>query len=139
MGFVYESPTKDPITSPEQVADVFRSILMVEDTIAQNQEHFWVMHLNGRNQVQSIRLIGLGTALACLASPRELFRQAIIDGAISVIIGHNHPSGEASPSEEDVTVTRRVKEAGELLEIAVLDHVIVTQEGFASLKSMGAF
>lgn len=100
-----------------------------------DREHFWVVHLNARSLPLSLETVSIGTASASLVHPRECFKAAILVGASAVILAHNHPSGDASPSPEDMQTTRRMVRAGQLLGIPVLDHVILGGQGsFVSLK-----
>jgi DNA repair protein RadC len=101
------------------------------------QEHFLVVILAGDHCVTRVRLAGIGLANRCLCHPREIFRPAIVDNATAVILAHNHPSGNLEASDEDRQVTRRMVEAGELLGIAVLDHVIIGKSGIVSLAQQG--
>jgi DNA repair protein RadC len=106
------------------------------------QESFHVLLLNTKNRLISRCLISLGTINASLVSPREVFRQAVVESAVALIIVHNHPSGDSSPSAEDVRITRQLIEAGNILGIAVMDHVIIgrkseTQPGYFSIRESG--
>ena len=103
------------------------------DRIAQDKENFWVIHLNGRNTIICVELISIGCATSSIVHPREVFRRALINGAVAVVIGHNHPSGDPTPSTEDKSLTERLVEAGRLLGVKVLDHVIIASEGYVSL------
>ena len=103
------------------------------------REHFFGLFLDGEHKVIGYSLVGLGTANLCPVHPRELFQPAILLGSVAVVISHNHPSGQLEPSEEDVRVTRMLREAGLLLGIEVLDHVIFTDDGYISLKDGGHF
>jgi DNA repair protein RadC len=108
---------------------------VTEKVIKDNtKEHFVLLSLDGAYQVASWSVITVGTANASLVHPREVFQAAILSGAVAVIVCHNHPSGSTLPSEQDCQVTRRLKEAGELLGIKVLDHVIVTDDAFYSFS-----
>lgn len=89
-----------------------------------DQERFVVACLDTKNAVQSVVVITVGTLDASLVHPREVFKPAIIEGSSSIILSHNHPSGDCTPSKEDRAVTTRLTEAGELLGITVLDHII---------------
>jgi DNA repair protein RadC len=97
------------------------------------REHFVVFHLDTQNVVKKKEVIAIGTLNACLVHPREVFREAIAMSSASIIVSHNHPSGSLEPSDEDLQITRRLKSAGEIIGIQVLDHVIVAQEGYNSL------
>jgi len=84
-----------------------------------------VIHLDARHRPRSVEVVSIGSLNASIVHPREVFKAAILSGAQSIILGHNHPSGEVEPSDEDLSITRRLVEVGELLGIVVLDHVIV--------------
>lgn len=103
----------------------------------QGQEHFYAVHLNARNRVLGVELVSVGSLNASIVHPREVFRNAIIAGAASIIVAHNHPSGETDPSNDDLSITRRLREAGELIGISLLDHVIVANGSWSSLKEEG--
>jgi DNA repair protein RadC len=98
------------------------------------KEHFLTVLLNTRNQVIRVASISVGTLDSSLVHPREVFQEAISSSAASVIFAHNHPSGDLSPSDEDIKLTRRLKEVGELMGIDVLDHLIVADKGFVSMR-----
>ncbi len=98
------------------------------------RESFFVFHLNNNHAIISFETVSIGTINQTLVHPREVFRAAIAIGASAIIIGHNHPSGRAQPSREDIRVTKNLVEAGEILGIPVVDHLIVTAGGFYSFK-----
>lgn len=111
---------------PEKVA------AYLESGYAENplQEQFWVILLDRKNKPLGRNLITLGTLTSSLVHPREVFRAAILAGAASILISHQHPSGDPSPSSADITVTRQLREASKILGIDLLDHVVVgTKEG----------
>ena len=128
---------KKPITGPEPVAEMFRSILQCEDEIDQNKEHFWVAGLNTAGCVRYVELVSLGTLTSNLVHPREVFRLAILKGVNSIIVGHNHPSGAIEPSGNDRDVTSRLRKAGDILGVEVLDHVIIGDQTFYSFNDQG--
>lgn len=101
------------------------------------KEHFKLVILNTRNKVTGIIPISVGTLNASLVHPREVFKEAIRGSAASVILVHNHPSDDLEPSEEDIKLTRRMVEAGNIMGIEVLDHIIITRNNYLSLKSRG--
>ena len=103
----------------------------------QRREHFVTLSLNARNQVIHKELTSIGSLSSAIVHPREVFRQAVELSAASVILAHNHPSGDVSPSQDDINLTRRLVQAGEILGIDVLDHVIVGRDDFISLKERG--
>ena len=121
----------------DAVATILQSILKAESPIDREKEHFWTIGLNTRNVVKYVDLTSLGTLNASLVHPREVFRLAVMKGIASIILGHNHPSGDSEPSEEDIRLTRRLVEAGKILGIEVLDHIIVANSNHLSFKAQG--
>ncbi|MFH0779150.1 MAG: DNA repair protein RadC, partial [Candidatus Eisenbacteria bacterium] len=101
---------------------------------AARKEHFCTLYLDTRNRVIRKETISIGTLNASLVHPREVFQPAVECSSASVILLHNHPSGDAEPSREDLLLTKRLTAAGEIMGIDVLDHVIVTRQSFLSLK-----
>ena len=130
----YLQKSKLTIKNSSHVARVFLDLLALEDNIDQEKEHFYVMHLDIRNRVKLVELVSLGTLTASLVHPRETFRRAVIAGSASVIVAHNHPSGEVEPSDEDTKTTKMLFEAGTLLGIHLFDHVIFTNDKFFSFR-----
>jgi DNA repair protein RadC len=122
----------DPVTSPGAAADFMRRVC--PDNV---REHFLTLFLDGANHVVGYYVAATGTASSCPVGAREVFQAAILAGATSIIIGHNHPSGTANPSQEDRTVTQRLSEAGTLVGIPVLDHLIVGSACFYSFCDHG--
>jgi DNA repair protein RadC len=116
------------VRGPETVFELTRDIR------GSNREHFVGFYLNTRNQVLRREVISIGSLNASIVHPREVFTPAVAVSAASLILAHNHPSGDPTPSEEDLAITRRLTEAGRLLGIDVLDHVIVARECYASFK-----
>jgi DNA repair protein RadC len=98
-----------------------------------------VLFLNTRKRVKGHQLVTIGTMDTLLVHPREVFRAAILISASGVILLHNHPSGDPTPSEADIKVTRDLIRAGQLLKIEVLDHIVVGWPGFQSLRALGYF
>jgi len=119
------SRERTAIIGPADVGKHLRKLLNKEDSIGKDQEHFWVIILNTRNRIKFVELVSLGTLHATLVHPREVFRRAIRAGASSLILAHNHPSGDTKPSDDDITLTRRLSEVGRLIGIEVLDHIII--------------
>ena len=102
----------------------------------EKREHFTIICLDTRSNL-IVDNVSIGTLNASLIHPREVFKKAIANNASHVILAHNHPSGDPSPSQEDIATTKRLVEAGAILGIAVVDHIIVTGNGFVSLKKEG--
>ena len=125
--------------SPEDIA------ALCEDIRLSAQEAFVVIDLNAKNNVIDKRLVTLGLLDASLVHPREVFRGAITSGAAAVVVVHNHPSGDPTPSAEDIRITRQLVEAGRVLDIRVLDHVVIGRPnaagngtpGFLSMREAG--
>ncbi len=101
------------------------------------QEHFVIVLLDSKNRILRDHIVSKGSLTGSMAHPREVFQQAIRHAASGVILMHNHPSGDASPSREDKDVTDRLKEAGEILGIRVLDHVVLGADDYYSFKDEG--
>lgn len=123
--------TPDSIRSPQ---DVYQLSL---DLVSEKQEHFVVFFLNSKNQVTRRKTIFVGSLNATVVHPREVFRAAIEHASASIVCVHNHPSGDPTPSPEDIMLTQRLREAGEIIGIELLDHVIVGRTGWTSLKAKG--
>lgn len=114
------------------------AFLAVREKITDWQkEHLLVALLNTRLELQEVHLASIGILDSCIAHPRELFAQAITTRAKSIILVHNHPSGDLSPSQEDLALTKRMVAAGKLLNIPVTDHVIISRYGYYSLLEHG--
>lgn len=123
------------ITSPFTAAEVLRAYLADAD-----REHCVALLLDTRHQVIGIHPVSMGTVNASLVHPREVFKAAILIGASAIILGHNHPSGDPDPSPDDRALTTRMREAGTLLGIPVLDHVVLgNAQRFVSLAQSGLF
>ncbi|NLY36392.1 MAG: DNA repair protein RadC [Tissierellia bacterium] len=103
------------------------------------KEVFICLHLDSKNNILSEDVVSIGTLNRSLVHPREVFKKAVKNGAASVLVVHNHPSGDPKPSEEDKQVTKRLKEVGELLGIPLLDHVIIAREERFSFREAGIF
>jgi len=101
------------------------------------KEHFMLVLLNTRNKVIAIRTISVGTLNASLVHPREVFKDALAHNASSIVLVHNHPSDDPEPSDDDLGLTRRLRDAGRLMGIEVLDHIIITRSGYTSFKEKG--
>jgi len=104
---------------------------------SKRQEHFVCVHLNGANRVVSSRIVTIGLVDQALVHPREVFSDAVKEKASKIIVAHNHPAGGLMPSDEDISVTRNLNRAGELLGIALLDHLIIGDDGYFSFREEG--
>ncbi len=135
---IVKENTRQSVSSAFEVSKVLSAILETESELDRDKEHLWIVGLNAKNVIKFIDLASLGTLTNSLVHPREVFRLAVNRGVASIIAGHNHPSGDPAPSRDDIAVTERLKKAGEILGIAVLDHVIIGNDGqYASLKEKG--
>lgn len=112
---------------------------MLADIKDCKKEHFVALFLNARNQVICRETVSVGSLSASLVHPRELFAPAINSSSASVIIAHNHPSGDVTPSREDIELTRRMVQAGDIMGIEILDHLIIGGERFLSMKEANLF
>ena len=120
------------IKEPKCSADFIRKILPDN-----SREHFVALYLDGAHKVVAFSVVSTGTANSCHVHPREVFQGAILAGAVAIIVGHNHPSGDMTPSGDDRKVTACLSDAGKLLGIRLLDHVIVVEDGFHSFSKAG--
>lgn len=107
--------------------------MLLHEYTSKRQEHFLLLTLNGRNQLISKKVITIGTIDASLFHPREIFAEAIVDRASKIIVAHNHPSGSLLPSKNDLIMTSRIKEAGVLLGIDLVDSIIIVEDGYKSI------
>ena len=113
-----------PISAPLNFVKLAKRIV-TDDA----REHFLAIYLDGRSRPVGHSIVSVGTATASLVHPREIFQPSIMLGAVSFLIGHNHPSGDPRPSREDESVTKRLREAGEVLGVRLIDHVVWTRDG----------
>lgn len=119
------------VSSPQMVADHFEHQLM-----HLNKEKFIAVFLNTKNMITSYETISIGSLSASIVHPREVFNRAIKKSAASIILVHNHPSGNSNPSNEDKLITERLCEVGKIVGISVLDHLIISSGGYFSFKEM---
>lgn len=120
------------IRSPEDGAKY-----VMEDMRFLSQEHFVCLYLNTKNQVIHQQTVFIGSLNASIVHPREVFKEALKRSAASIICFHNHPSGDPTPSREDIDVTKRLSESGKVLGVELLDHIIIGDQSFISLKEKG--
>lgn len=120
------------IQSPADACDILRAFIGATD-----REHFVALLLDTRNRAIGINTVAIGHLNASVVHPREVFKPAILSSAAAVILAHNHPSGDPDPSQEDIALTHRLRQVGELLGIPILDHLILGDSAFVSLKERG--
>lgn len=123
------------IRSPD---DAYRIIQTVLDLEQEASEKFGILTLNTKNAVAGVHVLSIGSLNAAIVHPREVFKAAILNNAASLLCFHNHPSGDPTPSQEDITLTRRLIEAGEIIGIELLDHIIIGDSRYISMKEQGA-
>ena len=127
----YETPI---IKSP---AEVYRAATQLLALHEEPEEHFCIFCLNTKNKIVGVHTISIGSLNASIVHPREVFKAAMLNNASAIICLHNHPSGDPEPSREDIETTRRLVEAGEILGIRVLDHIIIGEERYLSMGEKG--
>lgn len=125
---------KITVKSPEDVVKSVKNQLK-----GKKKEHFLVLSLDTRNHLIDTHKISIGNLDSSIVHPREVFKEAISDSAASVIFAHNHPSGDPTPSEDDIKLTKRLVEVGEILGIEVLDHIIICDRDHLSMKARNLF
>jgi DNA repair protein RadC len=128
----YRGRAPKPVRGPDDVVALVGRKLRREQ-----REHFLVLLLNARHECVAVETVSVGSLNASIVHPREVYRPAILAAAASIIVAHNHPSGDPEPSEEDTSITRRLAQVGELVGIALLDHIVVAARGVVSLRERG--
>lgn len=130
----YRGRAPKPIRGPDDVV-----ALIGRKLVNEAREHFVVILLNARHEAIAVETVSIGSLNASIVHPREVFRPAVLASAASIIVAHNHPTGDPEPSEEDLSITLRLAEVGDILGITLLDHVVIARRGNTSLKARGAF
>ncbi|NVN92628.1 MAG: DNA repair protein RadC [Desulfuromonadales bacterium] len=118
-------------TSPSQVYETFKFLMK------ETKEMFLTLHLDGKNRIMAMDIVSIGSLNQSIVHPREVFKTALLSNAAAIICAHQHPSGDPSPSSKDISITRRLKEAGEIMGIKVLDHCIIGQDSYISFVERG--
>lgn len=135
---IIKENTGETVSNASEVAKVLMAILAKDSEIDRDKEHLWSIGLSTKNAIKFIDLVSLGTLTNSLVGAREVFRLAVKKGVASIICVHNHPSGDPTPSRDDIAITERLKSAGDVLGISLIDHVIIGDNGrFVSLKERG--
>ncbi len=133
MVLIRNSKTK--LLDTNDAVKVLRDLLKIEDEIDQEKEHFYVIHLDTRSVIKTVELVSLGILNSAVVHPRETFRRAVMEGAHSIILAHNHPSEDTNPSEEDMKMTRLMFDAGKIVGIDVLDHIVFGFKSYFSFRN----
>ncbi len=134
---VKDSTTKyetSQISNPKSANDIIQTIL---DLNSSTVEKFGILCLNTKNKVVGIHIIHVGNINSSIVDPKAVFQQAILNNASSIILFHNHPSGDPTPSPEDIATTKRLQDGGDILSIKVFDHIVVGDGCYVSLKEKG--
>lgn len=129
VNYVTSDKPRSRVSGPVDIADFVRSVL-----IDNSREQFVAIYFDGSHCVISYSIISIGIANQTLVHPREVYQRAVLVGATAIAVAHNHPSGNLEPSAEDINITNRLKDVGQLLGITVLDHVIVSDFSYKSLR-----
>ena len=116
------------------IYSIIRPILLKKDKISRDKEHLWLMILDSANHIKHLELIGLGTVENVNTTPMEIFSVALYRRAVNLVIIHNHPSGETEPSGSDFELTLRLRKIGLLIGIPILDHLVISSDGYFSFK-----
>jgi len=122
-----------PHTRYTSASEVFNTFSFLQ---YETKEYFMALHLDGKNRVVCLDMVSTGSLNQSIVHPRELFKTALLSSAAAVILLHNHPTGDPSPSAEDLAITRKLREAGDMLGIKVLDHIIIG-EAYYSMAERG--
>jgi len=125
------------VTEPKPIARLLQEWLATLDDTDHLKEHFFVVLLDARMRVTLVDVVSIGTLNASLVHPREVFIRAIANAASAILIAHNHPSDQSDPSDADIALTKRLQQAGKLLGIDLIDHLIVTTSGYYSFAENG--
>jgi DNA repair protein RadC len=142
---VPENYNRFPGDTPEKINEYLRQVLPASERYSPEVENFIVVFLNTRRKIVGHQVLSQGTLDTLLVHPREVFKPAILMNAAAIVVAHNHPSGEWTPSDADVRVTRDLIKAGQLLKIELLDHIILGDNGenrtrnYCSLRELGYF
>lgn len=132
-GGLYNVP--DKVQSPQDAHDIIQTVL---DLNSEASEKFGIIALDSKNKVNGIHILSIGSLNASIVHPREVFKQAMLNNSASIVCFHNHPSGDPAPSPEDIELTKRIAQVGEIIGIEVLDHIIIGDNGrFSSMKQLG--
>ena len=131
-----ENTVSEPVKILNQ-SDVYD--LVKEDLATSDREVFISIMLTSKNHLIGVETLSMGSINEIILSPREVFKGSLLANAVSIILCHNHPSGDVTPSQEDIRITKRLIKAGELIGIKVLDHLVISEKGYASLQEYCTF
>ena len=120
------------LNSPDSVYSIMQRILLRENKIDRNREHFWTISLDNANKILNIELVSMGTVNAVLVEPMEVFSVPLQKRAVNIILVHNHPSGDVKPSEADKDITDRLIQVGRIINVKVIEHLIISEKTYYS-------
>jgi len=123
--------TEEKLNSPEKIYRFMQGEAKID------RECVWVLHMNTKLKLIEKELVSMGTLDAAPVHPREVFKRAILNSSSSIIVVHNHPSGDPTPTEEDMKVAKRLRQAGEILDIPVKDFLVISSRGYTSFVEKG--
>lgn len=135
LAAVYAAPTSEVPAVLRSSADVFARLNVHMATL--DREEFHVLLLDQKHRVLRDVTVSVGSLSQSIVHPREVFRTVVLHSAAAIILAHNHPSGDPTPSQEDIAITRRLRECGELLGVRVLDHIVIGRGSFVSMVEQG--
>lgn len=130
---------KIKVVNSKGVFKLMHEVLLREEDIDRHREHFWVISLSNNNQIMLLELISLGSMNKTIVEPTEVFSLALTKKAAKIILVHNHPSGELTPSDEDIDITDRLIQVGKIVNCPVVDHLIITTQAYTSFVDTGLF
>ena len=122
------------IQSPNDIFNIAQNVIHANEHA---EENLWLITLDTKNNITGIFTVSTGSLNSSIVHPREIFKRAVLQNAASIIICHNHPSGDPAPSQEDINITKRIYDAGKILGIELLDHIIIGDNKYTSLKERG--
>ncbi len=125
------------IKDSDDIYKIMQQILLRESKLYRQREYFWVIGLNTANNIEYIELVAIGSVKSVVTKPIEIYHLATSKKCEKIILVHNHPSGKLNPSEDDIAITKKLQAAGDLLEIAVLDHLIISETDYFSFYRNG--
>lgn len=135
--YLLRENTVDEVININESSDVYE--MVKDELVSSDRERFLSVMLTSKNHLIGVETVSVGSISATIITPRDVFKSAILANAISIILCHNHPSGDLVPSDSDIKITKHLIEAGELLGVRVLDHLIVSNQGYKSLRDYCKF
>ena len=135
--YLIRENTVDEVISINESSDVYE--LVRDELISSDRERFLSVMLTSANHLIGVETVSVGSISSAIIKPRDVFKSAILGNAASIILCHNHPSGDLTPSDSDIEITKHLIEAGELLGVRVLDHLIISNQGYKSLRDYCKF